>query len=167
MWHKLPTASKGAAPIAAPLLIKDVTLRNYYQDIPCEEKLTAKLDTAASMSVIPIDVALRIGLQQVGLKEMQPFDHSVESKKYPTFYAEIDVPGWSPAEKMLFVGCPRDNVLLGLDIFKENLLLVNWKSGFGVHSAKSYHRPLEYLFTLRKKFKINADLSSQRRQALL
>lgn len=146
MWHKLSSHSNGVAVSAAPLLIHGVVLQNYWMGIKVEEILTAKLDTAASMTAIPDRVALKMRLHSDGsIDDLQSFDHSIEPRSYPKFSVRIFIPQWG-WKTMSVVGCPRSDVLLGRDIFMGNLLLVNWRSGFGMRRARVWHRPLELLF---------------------
>lgn len=152
MWSQFPKDSNGADGTAAPILVSGIILRNHWQGIPVEEKLQGKLDTAASMTAIPIDVALRMKLPSKGtLKDMRSFDHSIKLPTYPKFQVELYTPqlGWTIIP---VVACPRNDVLIGRDLCSKILLLVNWqRNGFGMQPAKKWHRPLELLFARLRK----------------
>lgn len=154
MWYKFSTEPNGAAEYAAPLLIHEVVLRNEWRGCFFEEKLTAKIDTAASISAIPDEVAIRMKFPSAGTADdLQSFDHSIELKPYPKFSIRIFIPQWD-WKIMTVIGCPRSDVLLGRDVCKDNLLFVNWRCGFGMKPAKIWHRPLELFFKRIKKKKM-------------
>jgi hypothetical protein len=148
MWHKLSTAQTGADKIAAPLLIAGIQLRYRWQGVEIVEKgLVGKLDTAASCTVIPLHLALSMKLPSAGRQDgLKSFDQSLELQSYPKFHTELYTPqqGWMMME---VIGCPRTDVLLGLDVCKKMLLVANWKnSGFGIKPANFFHHPLRFLF---------------------
>lgn len=118
-----------------------------------ERELTGKVDTAASMSAIPIKVAREMKLPSVGHKEnLSSFDESIQMPPFPIFRTNLFVApwGWKIVD---VIGCSRDTVLIGRDFCSKMLLLVNWQSnGFGICPANIMHRPLRVFFArLRKK----------------
>jgi hypothetical protein len=148
MWHWLASTSNGADQ-AAPLLISGLRLRFHYKGIPVEEKdLVGKLDTAASMTAIPIRIAIAMKLPSAGMeKNLQSFDLSIKLPAYPKFYTELFIPKWG-WRIMPVVGCHRDNVLLGRDICNKMLLVANWRCrGFGLKHASFLNYNLRFLFS--------------------
>jgi hypothetical protein len=148
MWHKFPTHSSGATKTAAPLLVKGIVLRHHFQNIPITQKLNGTIDTAASRTAIPLQVALDMGLPSAGKVDgMKSFDRRINLGSYSSFKTEIYIPqlglGWII---MSVIACERDDILLGRDVCNQNLLLVNWQSGFGMRPAKIWHRPLRLFF---------------------
>jgi len=148
MWSQFPQALNGVKGAAAPIIISDIILRNHWRGISIEEKLSRKLDAAASLTAIPIDIALKMKLPSKGtLKDMRSFDHSIQLKPYPIFQVELYTPqlGWTI---LPVVACPRNDILLGRDICSQILLLVNWRhNGFGMQPARPWHLPLELIFS--------------------
>lgn len=154
MWHKFSTQSNGAAKQAAPLLIGKIVLRSEWQGMRVENEVTGIIDTAASRSAMPIKLALEMKLPSAGIApDLKTFDQSITLRHYALFNSQIFIPQWGWII-MTFIGCERDNVLLGRDFLKGNLLLVNWDNGFGMRSAKQWHRPLELFFKRMRKKKM-------------
>ena len=149
MWQKFD--SRGAD--AAPLLIPEVILRYHWRGVPVQEKLMGKIDTAASLTAIPIKIARQMQLPSAGqLTGLRSFDESIDLPPYPKFRTEIFIPPWD-WQIVDVVGCQRETVLIGRDLCKQMLLVVDWHGkGFGLRPACFAHRLLQPLFwRLRKK----------------
>jgi len=147
MWHVI--SKSGDQNAAAPLLIKGLRIRCHFLGTPVEEgELTGKIDTGASMTVIPLDLARSMKLPSKGSTEnLRAFDSSIPSRIYPKYLAELFIPtlGWRILEVM---ACDRKDVLIGRDIFNKMLLLANWhSSGFGIRPAKPIHGMLRLFFS--------------------
>lgn len=132
-----------------PLLIKDISLRYFYNDMEVREPgLVGKLDTAAGMTAVPIEVAQKMKLPSAGFTEkLTSFDQSIEPKRYPKFHAECFIPklGWTGFLQV--IGCQRDDVLLGRDICSRKLLIADWRwSKFGLCHGNLKHRLLHLAF---------------------
>jgi hypothetical protein len=149
MWHRFPRRiSSGAAESAAPLLVSGLRLRFHWQGVKIEETgLKGILDTGSTMTCIPLHLARNMHLPSAGkADDLLSFDHSLKLEPYPKFRVELFVPKWG-WQLMTVLGCPRKDVLLGLDVCRDMLLLANWRChGFGMRRAKRAHRPLEILF---------------------
>jgi hypothetical protein len=159
MWHSLPRSkTTGAHPDVAPLLIKGIRLQHLWNGIPiAENNLTGIVDTAAYSSAIPLHIAIKMQLPSIGrAKDVKGFDRSIKLPTYPKYRCQLFIPkrGWMTTT---FIGCPREDVLLGRDIFDQMLLMVNWRSrGFGMIPAYILHAPLRLLFLDLRKVKDEA-----------
>jgi len=155
MWQQLGKYVGGAAEedSAAPLLVYGVKLRSRYRDCDvCEPGVVAKLDTGTRYTVIPETLAVSMKPPAAGmLRDIKCFDHSCELPAYPKFKVEVFIPhwGWFP---LTVVACPRDNILLGRDVCRQMLLVVNWRAGgFGMTPAQWLHHSVKSLFWRRKR----------------
>jgi len=146
MWHKIGPPRGAAKP--APLLISGVRLRSHWQGHLIEEaNLVAKLDTAASISVIPLHIAHKMRLASRGVHEnLKSFDEGIQLDPYPLFRVEMFIPkyGWTILD---VIGCKRDNILLGRDICNHMLLIADWRNcWFGMRSGMWFHDAFRVLF---------------------
>lgn len=146
MWHDIAPAKGVAQP--APLLISGVQLRSRWHGHLIEERgIDAKVDTAASMTAIPLRLARTMKLPSRGLVEdVKSFDESLKLKPYPLFRVEMFIPklGWTILD---VIGCERRNILLGRDICNRMLLIADWRNlWFGMRSGMRIHCLFKLLF---------------------
>lgn len=153
MWHTFAPRFEGADEIAAPLFIQGIKLQSEWNGIPLTSILPGKLDTAACMTAIPLSVALDLRLPSAGVQEdCRSFDQSLPPRSYPKFHVAITIPKWATQTIIMpVIACPRDDILLGRDICKKMLLVVNWRRrAFGLTPASHFHLPLRLFFGWRK-----------------
>jgi hypothetical protein len=149
MWHSIPKGYHYKSS-ASPLVFTGIRLRYHFKDMPVEElNLTGKLDTGATFTVIPLELANKMQLPSAGSTGvLRSFDTSIRLKTYPKYRTELFIPKWG-WQILDVVGCERSNndILLGLDVCNQMLLLANWRSGgFGIRPAKPMHRILRLFF---------------------
>jgi len=144
--YPLPPNSGGAGAPAPPLLIPGIILELSVGDWSESIEVPGKIDTGAAQTIIPFSIAEFYGIPPSDSALIRGFDKASEPISYPVFPVRITVPGLAPKE-ISVVGCGRENILLGLDLWAGAILAADWNhKWFGYRRGLPIDRLIRMLF---------------------
>jgi len=104
----------------SPARIDKILIEDPYDPQNHSSGIECIVDTGAAITVIPANVVDRLGLTAWGTLPVSAFGQTSEVD-YPLYHIRLTLPGIRTVS-VDAIGCVRDNVLLGRDVFRRGKL---------------------------------------------